>query len=605
MADIFLSYAADDRERVRPLVAVLEAEGWNVWWDRQITPGEIWDREIEEAVELASCVIVVWSHVSVVSDWVRSEANEGLEKHRLVPVLIDNVRPPMVFRSIQSSFLIGWPSRESQRELSQLLDTVRKTVEGETPAELTRREQKSIAVLPFANLSSDPEQEYLSDGLAEEMLNLLSRLPELRVVARTSAFSYKGKEVTATQIGRELNVTHLLEGSVRKSGERLRIHVQCSRTDDGFQLWSESYDRTLGDIFAIQDNIAREVVNRLQVGFRGQMPSSIQTDSTAYALFLQANHVGNQQTDGGAETAIELFQRALDIDQTYVAAWVGLARMYLNEAALGQRPFAQGHQLAEAALRKALSLLPDDPNAQCTMAGLRFDENRVADAVEHLHAGLAPDTPNESSLSVVGDILCCLGEEGRAIEVHEFVSRRDPVNPSVYGNLASAYFLAARWQEALDALDVVESLSPNALGINALRAIIFVLRRDPGDRERALACVERESFDGFKLEAMVMVQHALGEQEQSDRALEQLVEESGDDWAYNIARAHAFRGELEEAFHWLQRATELGDSGLAQVRVDPVLRQLRSDDRWEPLLAKIGLSTPQLSALNLNFQLPV
>jgi adenylate cyclase len=312
MADIFLSYAADDRERVRPLVAFLEAEGWSVWWDRQIAPGEVWDREIEEAVELASCVIVVWSQASVASDWVRSEANEGLSRHRLVPVLIDNVRPPMVFRSIQSSFLIGWPSRESQRELFQLLATVRKIVEGEGPAELSRREQKSIAVMPFANLSSDPEQEYLSDGLAEEMLNLLSRLPELRVVARTSAFSYKGKDITATQIGRELNVTHLLEGSVRKSGERLRIHVQCSRTDDGFQLWSESYDRTLGDIFAIQDDIAKEVVTRLQIGFMGQMPSSRQTDSTAYALYLQANHIGYQQTAGGSGKAIGLFQRALE-----------------------------------------------------------------------------------------------------------------------------------------------------------------------------------------------------------------------------------------------------------------------------------------------------
>jgi tetratricopeptide (TPR) repeat protein len=407
------------------------------------------------------------------------------------------------------------------------------------------------------------------------------------------------------QIGRELNVTHLLEGSVRKSGERLRIHVQCSRTDDGFQLWSESYDRTLGDIFIIQDSIAQEVVNRLQVGFTGQMPSSIQTDSTAYALYLQANHVGDQQTDGGSGKAIELFKRALEIDQSYVAAWVGLARMYLNETALGERPFAQGHQLAEAALRRALSLFPEDPNAQCTMAGLRFDENRVADAVEHLHAGLAPAVPNDHSLSVVGDILTCLGEEGRAIEVHEFVSRRDPVNPAVYGNLASAYFLAARWQEALNALDVIESLSPNAVGINALRAIIFVLRRHPGDRERALACVERESFDGFKLEAMVMVRHSREEQEHSNRALEQLINECGDGWAYNIARAHTFRGEVEAAFRWLERARELGDSGLAQLRVDPVLRHLRSDDRWEPLLATMGLATPQLSVLDLNFQLPV
>jgi len=604
MADIFLSYAAVDRERVRPLVASLEADGWSVWWDRHIDPGEVWDREIEQAVDEASCVIVVWSQASVASAWVRSEANEGLSKHRLVPVLIDHVRPPMAFRSIQSSYLVGWPSPESQHELSSLLTTVRRIIESEKPTELGRGQQTSVAVLPFANLSPDPEQEYLSDGLAEELLNLLARLPELRVVARTSAFSFKGKDLTATQIGRELQVTHLIEGSLRKAGERVRISVQFIRADDGFQIWSESYDRTLGDIFAIQDDIAQEVVNRLKLGLLSHAPASRKIDAAAYALFLQANHLAYQGAEESSAKAIGLLERALEIEDQYVEAWVALARMYLNQAALGQRPFAEGHRLAESTLRKALAMDPNNPKAHCTLAGLRFDENDVRGAAEHLREGLALNPTDEQSLRVAGDILSCLGEERRAIELLEFLSRRDPVNPSVFSNLASGHYLARRWDSAIAALDVADSLSPQALGTNALRSLIFVLRSGPGDLERGLACAKRERLEGFRLEALAIAQHAIGQRRESAETLLRLMETCGTDWGYNIARVCAFRGDVDQAFDWLARAIDAGDSGLAQARVDPVFSHLAADPRWEQVLETLGLSTDQLSKLNLDFDLP-
>jgi TolB-like protein len=605
VSDIFISYAAADRERVRPLVTSLEAEGWSVWWDRHIGPGEVWDREIEDAVDSARCVIVIWSHASVSSDWVRAEAGEGMTRHRLAPVFIDNVRPPLLFRGIQSANLVGWPSSEGEHELRNLLLKIRRIVEGDEPQELGRGEQISVAVLPFANLSSDPEQEYLSDVLAEELFNLLARLPDLRVVARTSAFSYKGKEVTAQQIGRELNVSHLLEGSVRTAGQRLRFHVQFSRTDDGFTLWSESYDRTMGNIFDVQDEIAEAVANRLQVGLLGSAPSKRKIETEAYTLYLQANHLAQKATDDGSTKAINLFQRALEFDASYVDAWVGLSRMYLNEAARGQRPFEEGHRLAKSSLQTALAIDANDPVALCIMAGIQFDENDVVGAIEYLRAGLRSTIANDQCLNTAADILSCIGDHDRAIGLFRYLSQHDPVNASCFGNLANAHYLAGRWNEAFAALDVAESLSPNALGMNALRSITMVLRAEPGDLECALAFAEREQIDGFRLEALTIVHHSLADRTASDSALELLINDCGDEWPYNVARAFAYRGNIAAAFEWLQKARDTGDAGLAQARVDPLLSPLAVDVRWEPLLDSVGLSTSQLRNLKMDFEIPI
>ena len=219
-------------------------------------------------------------------------------------------------------------------------------------------DDKSIAVLPFVNMSSDKEQEYFSDGMSEELLNLLSQVPELKVIARTSSFAFKGKDIKVEQIAKELNVAHVLEGSVRKSGNKVRITAQLIRTADSTHLWSETYDRPLDDIFAVQDEIAGAVVEQLKIKLLGAVPKTRKANPEAYTLFLQAVQLDRQYTQAGLEQSIALYQQALAIDPTYTAAWVGLAGDYAGQAFLGHGPRSadENVRLMRAALNKALSI---------------------------------------------------------------------------------------------------------------------------------------------------------------------------------------------------------------------------------------------------------
>jgi len=217
----------------------------------------------------------------------------------------------------------------------------------------------SIAVLPFVNMSSDVEQEYFSDGISEELLNLLTKIPELRVIARTSSFSYKGKDIQIADMAHELNVGHILEGSVRKSGNQVRITAQLIRTSDSSHLWSQTYDRTLDDVFTIQDEIATAVVKQLKVTLLGMVPQVREADPNAYALYLKAHYLTRQGTSGSYEQAIALYQQALAIDPDYATAWDGLSAGYSRQADHSLLPFEEGYQLAREAANKALAIDPE------------------------------------------------------------------------------------------------------------------------------------------------------------------------------------------------------------------------------------------------------
>ena len=231
--------------------------------------------------------------------------------------------------------------------------------EGRTESLVKSYGDKSIAVLPFVNMSSDKDQEYFSDGISEELLNLLAKIPKLRVISRSSAFSYKGKDVKLAQVAKELNVAHILEGSVRKAGNKVRITAQLIEARSDTHLWSNTWDRELDDIFAVQDEIAAAVVEQLKITLLGEAPKAKEVNPEAYALFLQGRQLRRQSTREGFEQAITLFQQALAIDPNYAAAWEQLAAVYVNQAAQGLRPLAEGLRLAREAATKALAIDPD------------------------------------------------------------------------------------------------------------------------------------------------------------------------------------------------------------------------------------------------------
>ena len=289
-------------------------------------------------------------------------------------------------------------------------------------------EDESIAVLPFVNMSSDPEQEYFSDGISEELLNLLAKIPELRVAARTSAFSYKGKDTKIDVIGRELGVAHVLEGSVRKAGSKVRITAQLIRAETGYHLWSETWDRSLEDIFDVQDEIAAVVVEELKITLLKPVPVVQETNPETYALYLRARHLTRQATPQSYERALDLLEKALAIASDYAPAWRQRGVIYMTQADRGLRPAAEGFELGREATEMALSIDPGNALAHASLCRIAMSEDHdLAAAAGHMQTALSLNPTDSTILSGAATMAETLGRVDNAIALQEFIARRDPV----------------------------------------------------------------------------------------------------------------------------------------------------------------------------------
>ena len=458
----------------------------------------------------------------------------------------------------------------------------------------------SIAVLPFVNMSDDAENEYFSDGLAEELLNLLTKIPQLKVASRTSAFSFKGKDFKISDVGRELNVAHVLEGSVRKSGDLIRITAQLIKVEDGFHMWSETWDRSLDNIFVIQDEIAAAVVDQLEVTLLGSVPKVEETDPEAYALFLQARHFSNLLTPDGWEQSNILYKQALEIDPEYAAAWAGLSRNYVNLTGYNLLPPEEGYQAGREAAEKALAIDPDTATAHSTLGWIAmYYETDLEISAEHFRRALELDPGNMSTIRNAATFCYSLGQLDYALALDEFSVSRDPVNPSGYFNLAQHYTLAGRYEEAIESANTALKLSP---GMPGAQYFIGESLLRMGQPEPALAAFEQESDDEWRVKGTAL---ALYEQGKSDEFQEKFAElRAGweDRWPIEIAHVYAWIGEVDEVFPLLEK--ELGVNGLSGVMVDPFFRDLHDDPRWQPLLEKGGVSEVQLKSIDFKVNLP-
>ena len=300
MADIFVSYARADKARVAPLVAALEAQGWSVWWDPAIVPGEEFDELIRREIKAAEAVIVVWTKASAASRWVRGEARMGAERGILVPVRFERAELPIDAMAIHTTDLDDWKEDHKSQPFQELLQALTrhlKSVPRKSGTSAAEKRETSICVLPFVNMSGDPEQEYFSDGLSEELMNQLAQMSGLKVAARTSSFAFKGQNPNLKAVSEALGVAHVLEGSVRKQGNRLRITAQLIKAADGFHLWSNTFNRELDDVFQIQEDIARAVADALKVKL-GLEESTLVVGGTrnsqAYDLYLRAEAMGER-----------------------------------------------------------------------------------------------------------------------------------------------------------------------------------------------------------------------------------------------------------------------------------------------------------------------
>jgi adenylate cyclase len=453
---------------------------------------------------------------------------------------------------------------------------------------------RSIAVLPFVNISDDPANIYFSEGLSEELLNMLAAIPELKVTARTSSFSFKEKDLDVPAIGRSLNVANVLEGSVRKSGDRLRITAQLINVENGFHLWSETYDRDMDDIFAVQDEIAKAVVDALRISILGDTPRARETDPDAFSAYLYGLHFYQQRTNEGYEKAVKYVQRALEIDPDYAPAWNLLGATYSNQAISGQLPFQDAHELALAAAEKALEIDPNFALAYSARAwvAMRYERDYAASAGYFQRAlVLAPDNPIILSNAAV--LASTLGRVEKAIELTRRSLALDPISTVGHSNLSDQFARAGKLADAIDAAREAIELTPGNATARVNLAGAYLLSEQP---EKALEEIEKADWELYELFIKSIAYDVLDRTDESNEAVAKMTELYANDRAFRIASVHASRNDVDTAFEWLYRAVNDGQA-TSGIRSEPFLKNLHDDRRWNPLLASLGLSDEQVAAI--------
>ena len=473
--------------------------------------------------------------------------------------------------------------------------------EGGAEALVNSYGDKSIAVLPFVNMSDDREQEYFADGVAEELLNQLAKVQGLRVIARTSSFSFKGKDADVATIASALQVAHLLEGSVRRSGNKLRISAKLIRAADGSELWSQTYDREMADIFAMQDDIAGAVTSELKLKLLGDGAGATVRNAEAYALYLQGRQLRFQRSREALEQSFALVKRALELDPNMAEAWADLSLVYVIQADTGLRSNAEGYRLSREAAMKALALQPNLTAAHLQLAALSRGEFDLGSAAQHASRAVATAPYDPGVLRGTGRIAVSLGRFDIAMPYALALVERDPQNPTAQAQLCVGYYYTGRFAESEAPCRRALELAPKYItGRDALSDTLAA----QGRYDEALAEAKQEEGTVWRLIALAKAYHYLGRKSESDAALAELIRSYATDAPFNIAYVYAIRGEKDKAFEWLERAVKDRDPGFSDVAVSPYLKSLHDDPRWLPFLRRNGYAPEQLAAIKLEVPLP-
>ncbi len=446
---------------------------------------------------------------------------------------------------------------------------------------------KSIAVLPFVNMSDDAGNEYFSEGLSEELLNLLVKIPELRVAARTSSFSFKGKDLTVSEIADKLNVSNVLEGSVRKSGNRVRITVQLIKADDGFHLWSESYDRTLDDIFATQDEIALAVTGALKMTLMGEAPKSRPTLPAVYELYLQGLQSFSLKGEKNWEIAVDVLTQAVQLDPEYAPAWNLLAGTYHAQTAQGLRLREEGLALTWAANDRALAIDPELAGAWASLGFYKkFWEWDWKTADKAISKARQLDPYSARITMTAASMATTLGQLDKAIALYEQARILDPISFRGLSTLGQAYMRARRFDDAISMLEQLAGSRPDYYWDYSNLGLAHLLN---GDAEQALIEIEKNPENEMRDFATVMAYSTLGQEKDAQLLLAKVTADAGDFHPAKIAEAYGWRGETDLAFEWLEQAWEGRDPGLSYVLGNVFLENLVSDPRWPVFLNKLDL----------------
>jgi len=576
MADVFVSYARSDKARVAPLVAAIEAQGWSVWWDPEIAAGQEFDRQIATELKSAAAVVVVWTPTSVESRWVRGEARDAADRGVLVPVRFDGAELPIDVRAIHTTNLDGWGENAASAAVQELLRSLGAMINRQRaprpaaaaapmPTPPVAPAGISICVLPFANMSGDPEQEYFSDGISEDIITDLTKVSALGVVSRNTAFNFKGKSVEVAQVARQLKVSHVLEGSVRKAGGRVRITAQLIDAAKDNQVWAERYDRDLNDIFALQDEISEAIVKALKLKLLPEEKKAIEQRGTenvdAYNLYLMARQnyaTGIEQDPRRAEASVRLCRRATEIDPTYARAWALMA--------LGQMLLHFAH-------------------------GRRGDDGMSA-----AEQALALDANLAEAHAVKARVLSQYGRHDAASAEIEIALRLDPESYEVNKSAAYLRVRQQRFNEAIGFYEKAMALMETDVNSPAMLITCYTAVGPAEGAQRAaqitLARAEKilaqdsnnGSAMGYGVTALAMLGEAERTKDWINRAL--LIEPDNMNMRYNFACAMTTLRETDVALEILGPVFETAHiDRLNHAKVDPDLDPIRTDPRFEAMVA--------------------
>jgi TolB-like protein/Tfp pilus assembly protein PilF len=627
-ATLFLSYARADEPSARRLAGALQQAGYTVWWDALIEGGASFAKSIAEALERADAIVVLWSRRSIDSDWVKDEAAQGRERHRLIPLSLDGEMPPLGFRQYQMIDLSRWRGRRTAPEFAAIERAIAAAL-GQAPSGLapaggrvSRRrvlaggaaaavaavggaswlawdrglfaggEPLSIAVLPFRNLSGDRAQDYFADGLTDEVRTALTRITALKVLAGTSSEKAGAATDDPKVVAANLGVAYLLTGSVQRSADIVRIAVDLADGRTGFSRWSQSVDRKLADIFAVQSEIARMVAEAMSVEVATAEPAPGGTSRVdAYENYLQGRALFNLARDEASDrSALAHFESAIGEDPKFALAHAARSRSL--SAIAGE--YAKGNQLksiyaeAIAAAKRAVELAPDLAEGHLALGfALYTGQLDIAGARPSYERAYTLGHGN-ADIALLYALYC--SRAGRPADAAAAVARAvalDPLNPRAFRAQGSVAYAARRYAEALPALNRALKLNPKMTYAHALLGSALLGLGRPAD---ALRYFEAEPEPQFRLSGLAIVQRKMGDTAAAEKAFAQLQSEVGDSAVYQQAEVLAQWNQSDRALGLLQRARDVGDSGLIYAATDPLLDPIRSDPRFSLFLKNLRLA---------------
>ena len=629
-SDVFISYKAEDRKRLTPLVKALEDEGFDVWWDQHIGSGTDWREEIETHLDAAKVVIVVWSKKTIGPEgrFVRDEAGQAQEAGHYLPITVDNVRPPLGFREVQALDLSSWKGNRADPRFQVLADTVRHRLAGKEigrkalvvgNAPVSRRgamigggaataavaagvlgweflkpsaaDAKRIAVMPFANLSGDEKQAYFSEGVSEELRAALSRIG-LQVIGRASSDAVK--DLDTKEAAHKLGVANVLTGSLRRSPETIRINAQLLDGSDGVERWTQSYDRAPGDAIKIQTDIATNVAQALSIALgqagRAAIALGGTRDSAAQDLYLQSRKLFMQANVAEEfHRAIALSEAAISRDPQYADAYVLKARnLEYLASSLPSGPADAANQLAlaEAAARRGLALAPKLGNAYMTLATINLARLNFATALELSDRALALSPDDVSVIRRGSQFATLFGDIREALRLADRAIALDPLSEFGYGQRAEVLRFSGQYRQSIIFYRKALEIAPNQMSLRVAIGDCLTLLGQPGAAKGEYQ--KAPADDPLRLTGEAIMAARSRDLVGEEKITAHLRTLFGTSASYQYAQIYAQAGNGDRAFAELHNAVEAKDPGLSGLKVDPFIDPLRRDPRFAALLKRLN-----------------